>query len=92
MNGEIWVTVQEFTGLPGLPGSAPNVRKKLETFVQDNAALCRKREGSKAMEYHLSALPAEIRAAVLKRRNQIETSQGLITLPEKKVSAPWRTS
>lgn len=40
------------------------------------------------MKYHLSALPAEIRAAVLKCRNQIETSQGLITLPKKKQVNP----
>ncbi|HGE8287397.1 TPA: transposase domain-containing protein [Serratia marcescens] len=90
MKGNIWVTVQECIGLPGLPTSAPNVRRKLEAFVLGNEELTRKRMGSKAFEYHISALPPEVRAAVLKRHNQVETTSGLITLPERKVADPAR--
>jgi transposase InsO family protein len=82
MTSDIWVTVQECITLADLPNAAPNVRKKLESFVLGRAELRRKRQGSKAFEYHISILPADVRAELLKARGQIETSDGVITLPE----------
>lgn len=57
-----WVTTQECLGIPGFPGTAANVRKKLELLATGNPTLKRKREGSKAYEYHISLLPGIARA------------------------------
>ncbi|MBV4411345.1 hypothetical protein J0B02_00535 [Enterobacteriaceae bacterium YMB-R22] len=53
-----WVTTQECLGIPGFPGTPANVRKKLDLLATGNPALKRKREGTKAYEYHVSLLPA----------------------------------
>ncbi|EJY6446025.1 Mu transposase C-terminal domain-containing protein [Salmonella enterica] len=82
---DLWVTVQDCCGVAGLPAGAPNVRRKLESFVAGNEALTRKRAGSKAVEFNVCAFPAHIRAEVLLRHNQIETSAGVIQLPQKQV-------
>lgn len=53
-----WVTTQECLGIPGFPGTPANVRKKLDLLALGNPSLKRKREGTKAYEYHVSLLPA----------------------------------
>ena len=53
-----WVTTQECLGIPGFPGTPANVRKKLDLLATGNPSLKRKREGTKAYEYHVSLLPA----------------------------------
>lgn len=88
---DLWVTVQDCCGVAGLPAGAQNVRRKLEGFVAGNESLTRKRSGSKAVEFNVSAFPAQIRAEVLLRHNRVETSAGLIRLPEKQVD-PVRQS
>lgn len=52
-----WVTVQECMGAPGFPSTAPSVRKRLDDLSKGHASLRRKREGTKATEYHVSLLP-----------------------------------
>lgn len=78
---DMWVTVQDCCGVVGLPSGAPNVRRKLEQFVSGNESLTRKRAGSKAVEFNVCAFPADIRAELLRRHNQVETSAGPIQLP-----------
>ncbi|WPM85229.1 transposase domain-containing protein [Apirhabdus apintestini] len=75
-----WVTVQECVGLSGFPVSPANIRRKLENLVCGRNELFRKRQGSKAVEYRLDALPVEARAELLLKQGAVETSQGVIEL------------
>ncbi|MDR8533031.1 transposase domain-containing protein [Serratia nevei] len=86
---DIWITASECIGLPGLPGSLMGVHKK----VKREGWVSRQRKGvkGKAIEFNLSSLPPEARAAFFQKNNQIETTTGLITLPERKVADPART-
>ena len=56
-----WYSSQELAGLPGLPGSVPGVRKVALRLDLE----CRKRSGSKAIEYPFTCLPAETQAALM---------------------------
>lgn len=58
MSDERWFTAKELAGLPGLPSTDRRVNAK----AKREAWSARKREGSKAWEYPLSALPEETRA------------------------------
>ena len=75
-----WVTVQECVGLSGFPVSPANIRRKLENLVCGRNELFRKRQGSKAVEYRLDALPVEARAELLLKQGAVETSQGIVEL------------
>ncbi|EJX5188437.1 DNA-binding domain-containing protein, partial [Salmonella enterica] len=75
-----WVTVQECIGLTTFPKGPANIRRKLESLVCGREDLFRKRQGSKAVEYHFSALPAETRAELLLQRGKVETSHGVIEI------------
>ncbi|MFF3704865.1 DNA-binding protein [Pseudomonas qingdaonensis] len=56
-----WYTSQELAGLPGLPGSVPGIRKLAVRLSWE----CRKRTGSKAIEYPFTCLPTETQAALM---------------------------
>lgn len=79
---DFWVAVKECIGVCGFPQAESNARKKLEDLVCGRSELRRKRAGTKAFEYHISVLPPEVRAELLAGRGLIETSSGLITLPQ----------
>lgn len=91
MRADVWVTVKECLNVAGLPTSEPAVRCKLEKLTGGNQSLVRKRAGTKAVEFNICALPVEVRAELLKRRNQVETSHGLVAIPEKTQVGPVRT-
>lgn len=80
MRQEHWVTVQECVGLPGLPGSPANIRRRLEQQVAGRGDLARRRQGSKAVEYRLDVLPPEARAAWLLQHGAVATGQGVVEL------------
>ncbi|KEA51816.1 hypothetical protein DT73_12845 [Mangrovibacter sp. MFB070] len=77
-----WVSANEVAGIAGLPTTPRRTRDTLERMVAGRTELRRKREGSKAFEYHISALPPQVRAEFLTSKGLIETGVGLITLPE----------
>ncbi|EFH3926497.1 transposase [Escherichia coli] len=77
-----WVCAIEVTGITGLPSTARRTRDALEKLAIGRTELRRKRAGTKAFEYHISVLPPEVRAELLAGRGLIETSSGLITLPQ----------
>lgn len=52
-----WFTVHECVGIPGFPTGVSNVRNKLEKLADGLDNVRRRREGSKAIEYHYSILP-----------------------------------
>ncbi|EBC0167483.1 transposase, partial [Salmonella enterica] len=80
MQSAQWVTVQECLGLSCFPSGPANVRRKLESLVCGRNEFFRKRQGSKAVEYRLDALPVEARAELLLKQGVIETSQGIIEI------------
>ncbi|EMO4249215.1 Mu transposase C-terminal domain-containing protein [Citrobacter freundii] len=86
MQCEHWITVQECIGLTGFPAAPANVRRKLECLTRGQNELFRKRPGSKAIEYHVSVLPPEVRAELLIRNGSVETSSGLINISRPDVS------
>ena len=69
---DIWFTAQECIGLPNLPTAPFNISNRLKKHATD--AQIRKREGSKAFEFHISCLPPVARAAALKKQGVIEVS------------------
>lgn len=64
----MFVVVKELMGLPGLPATTKGIRESLERASGGSSELVRKREGSKAFEYHIDCLPAAAREVVLARR------------------------
>ncbi|WP_288444618.1 DNA-binding protein, partial [uncultured Serratia sp.] len=53
--------------MPGLPGTAQGLRMALKKRAGNAPDLVRKREGSKAFEYHIDCLPADTQEAVRQR-------------------------
>ncbi|EJN5543612.1 hypothetical protein NQC85_003925 [Shigella flexneri] len=51
-----------------------SIRRNLEKLAANHPELRRKRTGSKALEFHISVLPAAARAELLLKSEQIETS------------------
>ncbi|BBV67818.1 transposase [Klebsiella sp. STW0522-44] len=82
-----WVCANDVVGVAGLPTTARRTRDALEKMVAGRSELRRKRDGSKAFEYHISALPPQVRAEFLTDRGLIETGLGLITRPENRKQA-----
>lgn len=74
----MFFTVKELVNSPGLPQTEKGIRDLLKKRVGGAVELQRKREGSKAYEYHLNCLPAETREYVrLSRcRTTVERSTG----------------
>lgn len=63
----IWLTAKECIALPGMPGMEHNIRNKLDKCAGGHTELRRRREGTKAFEYHIDCLPDAARVAVQSR-------------------------
>ncbi|MEW6691584.1 MAG: DNA-binding protein [Pseudomonadota bacterium] len=86
-----WFTSVELAGLPGVPGTDRRVRTMADRYGWQ----ARKRVGTKAMEYHISALPPETRAALIARATAsapAETSAQLITMPHGQITDAQRAT
>lgn len=83
----MWVTITELCGLAGLPTTRYGIQKNIEKMTAGRSELRRKREKSKAFEYHISVLPADVRAELLAARGLVETSAGTVQLPQQKAAA-----
>ncbi|EBX2067721.1 transposase [Salmonella enterica subsp. enterica serovar Java] len=66
----MYVTVNELLGVPGVPNTAAGIRYNLAKCVGDHPYMARRRQGSKAIEYHVDCLPPETRQALVDRRAQ----------------------
>ncbi|WP_407546514.1 Mu transposase C-terminal domain-containing protein [Vibrio parahaemolyticus] len=68
----MYATVKELAGLPAMPANERNVRIQLskvdETFK-------RKRQGSKAYEYHIDCLPAETKQYLIAEQTKAEIAK-----------------
>lgn len=76
----IWVTVKDCAGCGELPTDPSNVRSRLDAL--SCAETKRKREGSKAFEYHISILPIQAQAELYKRMGKIEIQGKLYNIPQ----------
>ncbi|MEV9347471.1 DNA-binding protein, partial [Klebsiella pneumoniae] len=63
----MFVAVKELVGIPGLPATAKGIRQLLGKAAGQSSALVRKRQGTKAFEYHIDCLPEPARVAVKQR-------------------------
>ncbi|HFQ7486671.1 TPA: DDE-type integrase/transposase/recombinase, partial [Klebsiella pneumoniae] len=63
----MFVTVNELIGIPGLPSTVQGLRLTLNKRASGSPELVRKREGSKAFEYHVDCLPEEARRTFMER-------------------------
>lgn len=66
----MFFVVKELVGLPGMPKTEKGIREALARRTNGAAELVRKREGSKAFEYHIDALPAETQEVLRQRHYQ----------------------
>ncbi|CAM3278719.1 transposase domain-containing protein [Xenorhabdus nematophila] len=82
---DIWVTAQECIGLPNLPTAPFNISNRLKKFATDD--MIRKREGSKAFEFHINCLPPVARAAVLKKQGVIEVAGNPIEIKKRQTDS-----
>ncbi|WP_158133697.1 transposase domain-containing protein [Vibrio navarrensis] len=63
----MWLIASELIGLAGIPSSERNIREYLKKMSATRPELSRKREKSKATEYHISLLPAVTQTAIIKK-------------------------
>lgn len=63
----IWLTAKECVSLPGLPKMEHNIRNRLDKAAGGDADLRKRRQGSKAFEYHIDCLPLAAQEEIKKR-------------------------
>lgn len=63
----MFYVVKELMGVPGLPATTKGIREMLNRYSCGSKELVRKREGSKAFEYHVDCLPEQAREIVKAR-------------------------
>ncbi|ECC9576494.1 DDE-type integrase/transposase/recombinase [Salmonella enterica subsp. houtenae] len=56
----MFVVAKELVGIPGLPVTTKGIREALIRFSGQHPELVRRRAGTKAFEYHIDCLPAEV--------------------------------
>ncbi len=69
----MYVSAQECLGLVGMPTMVHNIRNKLNKLADVDQK--RKRQGTKAFEYHIDCLPEETRMALLQQQAKEEAAQ-----------------
>lgn len=71
----MFVVAKELVGIPGLPVTTKGIREALVRFSGEHPEFVRKREGTKAFEYHIDCLPGRAREIVKRRLfNQVVAS------------------
>ncbi|WP_438360518.1 Mu transposase C-terminal domain-containing protein [Leminorella grimontii] len=66
----MWLTAKECVALPGLPSMEHNIRHRLDKVVGGAKELRRRRDGTKAFEYHIDTLPLEAKEIAIQRHLQ----------------------
>ncbi|EFP7198644.1 transposase, partial [Shigella sonnei] len=62
-----YVTVNELLGVPGMPVTTKGIRQALQRFSHGRSDVSRRREGTKAIEYHIDCLPKITQQALRER-------------------------
>lgn len=55
IDGQTWLTAEEFVGMEGMPGTAKGARLRLEKLAELHPEIKRKRTRGKGFVYHISA-------------------------------------
>ncbi|ECR7702389.1 transposase, partial [Salmonella enterica] len=63
----MFFSVNDLTGVPGLPGTVQGIRWTLNRATEQKPEWRRKRAGTKAYEYHIDCLPEQAREIVKRR-------------------------
>ncbi|EBW6040527.1 DDE-type integrase/transposase/recombinase [Salmonella enterica] len=66
----MYVVAKELIGIPGLPGTEKGMRQALKRLSGNDQSVTRKRQGTKAIEYHIDCLPENIRQQLVERQTQ----------------------
>ncbi|EJY7623742.1 transposase [Salmonella enterica] len=66
----MYVVAKELIGIPGLPGTEKGMRQALKRLSGNKPSVTRKRQGTKAVEYHIDCLPENIRQQLVERQTQ----------------------
>ncbi|MDC9620106.1 transposase domain-containing protein [Xenorhabdus sp. XENO-7] len=82
---DIWITAQECIGLPNLPTAPFNISNRLKKLATED--MIRRREGSKAYEFHINCLPPVARAAVLKKQGVIQVGTQQIEIKKRQTDS-----
>lgn len=85
----MYFTAKELAGVAGMPNLERNCLTKLNKFMEQEGiepSLKRRREGSKANEYHISILPLVTQTALYKREGKIKVGDLVLELPKRKAS------
>lgn len=64
----MFVLVKELVGVPGLPKTIKGIREALQRSCGESEGMMRKREGTKAFEFHIDCLPDVARKALQARQ------------------------
>lgn len=82
----MFVVAKELMGIPGLPATTKGLRESLSRLSNGHPDFVRKREGTKAFEYHIDCLPDAAREAVQARMARKLLVQAGDCLPAKATS------
>lgn len=80
----MWFIASELAGVVGFPSTGRRARDLLKKLAMSNPELERKRQGTKATEYHVSLLPVPTQTALLKQQGKVQVGDQVLELPKKK--------
>lgn len=89
----MYFTAKEIAGVTGMPKLERNCLAKLNNLFSQrdlNSEFKRKRQGTKAFEYHISILPLATQAALYKREGKIKVGDQVFDLPKPKTTSYCR--
>ncbi|EPB6722781.1 DNA-binding protein, partial [Vibrio fluvialis] len=84
----MWLIASELVGMPGVPATDRNIRELLKKLAVELPEKARKREGSKATEYHISLLPAVTQTAIIKK-NTVNLADKVEKQPKSKATKSY---
>lgn len=84
----MWFSAKEVMGTPVMPSSDVRTRSKLDRLTKNNPEFKRKRQGSKAFEYHIDCLPEETRMYLLRDAAKQQAQQTEQTRHVRQVVTP----
>ncbi|EPB6722183.1 DNA-binding protein, partial [Vibrio fluvialis] len=85
----MWVTAKECAGVGGFPTDPNNVRNRLLKLAAELPEMQRKREGTKAFEFHVSILPAPVQAALLKKQDKVQVGEKVFDIQKSKATKSY---
>lgn len=79
----IWLAAKECVGLPDFPTRLQNIRSRLDKYSGENENYRRRRDGTKAFEYHIDCFPEHIQEIIKSRfyAQALETQVPVVVEP-----------